>query len=47
MGKRNKKTKSVGNGEGTLYYSETLNRWVYQYYDSSNKRKTMYQRKRV
>ena len=46
MGKRNKKTKSVGNGEGTLYYSETLNRWVYQYYDSSNKRKTMYQRKK-
>ena len=28
--KRNSKTKSVGNGEGSLYYSETLKCWVYQ-----------------
>ena len=45
MERRNKKTKSVGNGEGTLYYSEVLKCWVYQYYDTSNKRKTMKQRK--
>lgn len=43
--KRNSKTKSVGNGEGSLYYSEALKCWVYQYYDTSNKRKTMKQRK--
>ena len=44
--KRNTKTKSVGNGEGSLYYSETLKCWVYQYFDTSNKRKTMTQRKK-
>ena len=43
--RRNLKTKSVGNGEGSLYYSETLKCWIYQYYDTSNKRKTMKQRK--
>lgn len=43
MERRNKKTKSVGNGEGTLYYSETLKRWVFQYYDTSGKRQTMKQ----
>ena len=46
MERRNKKTKSVGNGEGTLYYSETLKRWVFQYYDTSGKRQTMKQRKK-
>lgn len=44
--KRNSKTKSVGNGEGSLYYSETLKCWVYQYFDTANKRKTMKQRKK-
>ena len=43
--KRNKKTKSVGNGEGTLYYDNTINRWVYQYFDTSKKRKGIKQRK--
>lgn len=43
--RRNKKTKSVGNGEGSLYFSEALNCWVFQYYDTSGKRKTMKQKK--
>lgn len=46
MERRNKKTKSVGNGEGTLYYSETLGIWVFQYYDTQNKRQIMRQRKK-
>lgn len=45
MQRRNKKTKSVGNGEGTLYYSEALKCWIYQYYDNNNKRQTAKQRK--
>ena len=46
MERRNKKTKSVGNGEGSLYYSETLERWVYQYYvEGESGRKTMTQKK--
>lgn len=44
--RRNSKTKTVGNGEGSLYYSETLKCWVYQYFDTSNKRKTMKQKKK-
>lgn len=44
--RRNRTTKSVGNGEGTLYYSERLKKWVYQYYvEGDPKRKTMTQRK--
>lgn len=43
--RRNQKTKSVGNGEGSLYKSEKLNCWVYQYYDTLGKRQTMKQRK--
>ena len=27
----NQKTKTAGNGEGSLYYSETQNKWIYQY----------------
>lgn len=46
MERKNKKTKSVGNGEGTLYYSETLKCWIYQYYDTNGKRQTMKQRKK-
>ncbi len=45
MERKNKKTKQVGNGEGTLYKSETLNCWIFQYYDTSGKRQTMKQRK--
>ena len=42
---KNKRTKSVGNGEGTLYYSEKLKIYVFQYYDTNNKRKTVKQHK--
>lgn len=42
----NKKTKSVGNGEGSLYYSETLKCWIFQYYDTQGSRQTMKQRKK-
>lgn len=45
MEKRNKKNKSKGNGEGTLYWSETLQRWVGQYVTKDGTRKTMTQRK--
>lgn len=44
MERRNKKTKSVGNGEDTLYKSETLNCWIFQYYFNGS-RKTMKQKK--
>ena len=44
MERRNKKTKSVGNGEGSLYFSEKLNCYVYQYY-YDGKRKTLKQKK--
>ena len=44
MERRNKKTKSVGNGEGSLYYSDTLQCWVFQYV-VDGKRKTLKQKK--
>ena len=44
MERRNKKTKSVGNGEGSLYYSETLKCWIFQYV-YNGKRKTLKQKK--
>lgn len=43
--RRNQKTKSVGNGEGSLYKSEKLDCWIYQYYDTLGKRQTMRQKK--
>lgn len=43
--RRNQKTKSVGNGEGSLYKSEKLGCWIFQYYDTSGKRQTMKQKK--
>lgn len=46
MKRKNKKTKQVGNGEGTLYFSETLKRWIFQYYDTNGKRQTMKQKKK-
>jgi len=45
MERRNKKTKERGNGEGTIYFSETLNCYVAQYVDNMGKRKTLKQRK--
>ena len=44
MERKNKKTKSVGNGEGSLYYSETLKCWIFQYV-YNGKRKTLKQKK--
>lgn len=43
---RNRKNKSAGNGEGSLYYSEVLECWVFQYYEPSGKRKTIKQLKK-
>lgn len=40
--KKKKKTKSRGNGEGTIYYSENRKQWVAQATLSSGKRKTVY-----
>ena len=34
-----KKTKSVGNGEGTLYYDKQVERWTYQYYYNGKRSK--------
>lgn len=45
MERKNKKVKSKGNGEGTIYFSETLQKWVAQYVDLDGKRKTITQRK--
>ena len=45
MERRNKKTKSKGNGEGTIYFSETLQKWVAQYVEPSGKRKTLTQKR--
>lgn len=45
MERKNKKVKSKGNGEGTIYFSETLQKWVAQYVDPTGKRKTLTQRK--
>jgi len=46
MERKNKRTKQVGNGEGTLYYSDTMKCWVFQYYDTLGKRQTMKQKKK-
>lgn len=44
MERRNKKTKSVGNGEGSLYFSDKLNSWIFQYVFNGT-RKTIKQKK--
>lgn len=44
--RRNSKTKQVGNGEGSLYYSDKLKCWIFQYYDTNGKRQTMKQKKK-
>ena len=43
--KTNRKTRTVGNGEGSFYYSEVFQCDMYQFYDTYHKRKTMKQRK--
>lgn len=45
MERKNKNVKSKGNGEGTIYFSKTLQKWVAQYIEPSGKRKTLTQRK--
>lgn len=46
MERRNQKNKERGNGEGTIYFSDTLQKWVAQYVEpDTNKRKTLTQRK--
>lgn len=45
MERRNTKTKERGNGQGTIYFSKTLNCYVAQYVEPSGKRKTLKQRK--
>lgn len=42
--RKNKKTKSVGNGEGSLYFSEKLDCYVFQYVHNGS-RKTIRQKK--
>lgn len=44
--RRNQKKKQVGNGEMEPYWSETLQCWVWQYYDTRGKRQTLKQRKK-
>lgn len=44
MEAKNRKRKSVGNGEGSLYYSETLKRWFFQFH-YNGQRKTIQQKK--
>lgn len=39
----NQKTKTAGNGEGSLYYSETQKKWIYQY-THNGKRSTIKQK---
>ena len=39
MNKTNKNTKKVGNGEGSFYYSDTLNCNVYQYVSNGKKKR--------
>lgn len=45
MERRNKNVKQKGNGEGTIYYSDKLKKYIAQYYEPSGKRKTLKQRK--
>lgn len=46
MENRNKKTKSRGNGEGTIYYSGTLQRWVAQYMEPSREKEDIETKKK-
>ena len=42
---KNGKPKSVANGEGSLYFSDTLQRWIFQYTEPTGKRQTLRQKK--
>lgn len=43
MRKTNQRKKTVGNGEGSLFYSPALERWCFQYFHKG-KRKSMKQK---
>ena len=43
--KKNGGPKTVANGEGSFYFSETLQRWIFQYTEPSGKRQTLRQKK--
>ena len=43
---KNGKPKQVGNGNGSLYFSEKLQKWIFQYVEPNGKRQTMTQRKK-
>ena len=43
--KKNGGPKTVANGEGSFYHSETLDRWIFQYTEPSGKRQTLRQKK--
>ncbi len=42
---KNGKPKQVGNGNGSYYYSEKLQKWIFQYVEPNGKRQTMTQKK--
>lgn len=42
----NTRTRTVGNGEGSLFKSPASDCWKFQYYDTSGKRKTIQQKKK-
>lgn len=42
----NKKVKTAGNGEGSLYFSQTLKKWFYYYTEPNGVRKALKQRKK-
>lgn len=46
MKKRNEKNKNAGNGEGSLYYSQTLQKWIYYYHEPNGTRKALRQKKK-
>lgn len=41
---RKQRTKSVGNGSGSFYYSKAKKKWLFSYHDPSGKRKTIEQK---
>lgn len=44
VAEKTQRNRNVGNGEGSLYYSKTLKKWVYQYF-VNDERKTIKQKK--
>ena len=44
--RRNQKIRQLGNSDGSLYYSDTLACWMFQYYGTNGKRQTIKQMKK-